>query len=247
MGVQQDVMDSKDPSPPNFIAQSRNLPGTAADPVQDEVRPCVAHAVPGQAPHYMPQQRAETVLAAHRARFGAQAPVWVFGYASLIWRPEFDAVEHRPATVNGWHRCLRMHSRINRGTPERPGLVFALMSGGACRGLVYRLPDRDLDAQFERLWAREMPIGVYQPRWLMARTSAGTIPALAFTLSRRSPAWTGPMADDHLLDILRHAKGRFGSTLDYLLQTEQALREHGMCDREIERLVRLARRHGLPA
>ena len=26
---------------------------------------------------------------------------WIFGYASLIWRPEFDSVEDRPATVYG--------------------------------------------------------------------------------------------------------------------------------------------------
>ena len=33
---------------------------------------------------------------------------WIFGYASLIWRPEFDAAEHRNALVHGWHRALRM-------------------------------------------------------------------------------------------------------------------------------------------
>lgn len=203
-----------------------------------------SHPMAGTLP---PERRPQAVLAAHRARFGPDAPVWVFGYASLIWRPEFDAVERRAAQVVGWHRCLRMHSRINRGTPERPGLVFALVNGGACRGFVYRLPPQDLPAQFERLWAREMPIGVYDPRWLPARTAAGSVHALAFTLSRRSPSWTGPIADERMLEILRHARGRYGTTLDYLLQTAAALREHGVRDREIERLVRLAHRHGLCA
>jgi glutathione-specific gamma-glutamylcyclotransferase len=200
---------------------------------------------PAPLPDYTPERRPEAVLTAHRARFGPHAPVWVFGYASLIWRPEFDAQEHRPALVKGWHRCLRMHSRVNRGTPENPGLVFALVTGGACRGVVYRLPQHDLDAQFQRLWAREMPLGVYDPRWLPARTAEGVVPALAFTLSRKSPAWTGPIADQRMLDILRHAQGRFGSTLDYLLLTHQALRQHQVPDREIERLVRLAKTHGL--
>jgi glutathione-specific gamma-glutamylcyclotransferase len=202
---------------------------------------------PAPLPDYTPERRPEAVLAAHRARFGPQAPVWIFGYASLIWRPEFDAQEHRPALVKGWHRCLRMHSRVNRGTPDTPGLVFALVSGGACRGMVYRLPQDDLDAQFQRLWAREMPLGVYDPRWLQARTRQGVVPALAFTLSRKSPAWTGPIADQRMLDILRHARGRFGSTLDYLLKTHQALKQHEVPDREIDRLVKLAKAHGLSA
>ncbi len=54
--------------------------------------------------------------------------LWVFGYASLIWRPEFDFLERRPARVHGWHRALRMWSRVNRGTPECPGLVFCLLA-----------------------------------------------------------------------------------------------------------------------
>jgi cation transport protein ChaC len=192
-----------------------------------------------------PHRRPEVVLAAHRERFGPAAPVWVFGYASLIWRPEFDAREHRPARVQGWHRCLRMRSRINRGTPEQPGLVFALMRGGACKGVVYRLPAQDLPGQFERLWAREMPIPVYDPRWLMAHTAGGMVPALAFTLSHRSPSWTGPLDDARMVEILRHARGRCGTTLDYLLQTSTALRHCGVHDREVERLVRLAQHHGL--
>ncbi|MDO8420179.1 MAG: gamma-glutamylcyclotransferase [Rubrivivax sp.] len=170
---------------------------------------------------------------------------WVFGYASLIWRPEFDAAERRTALVHGWHRALRMRSRVNRGTPEQPGLVFALLPGGACRGMVYRLRPEHAEAELDRLWAREMPTGVYDARLLPCRTPQGTVAALAFTLSRRSEACLAHLADDELLHILRHARGRYGSTLEYLAETAAALRSHGVRDREIERLMALSRRHGL--
>ena len=58
----------------------------------------------------------------------------VFAYGSLLWRPAFAPVECLTAQVQGWHRALRMRSRVNRGTPDCPGLVFALLPGGACRG-----------------------------------------------------------------------------------------------------------------
>ncbi len=170
---------------------------------------------------------------------------WVFGYASLLWRPEFEAVEHRSALVRGWHRALRMKSRINRGTPEQPGLVFALLPGGACRGAVYRMHPRRHDDELERLWAREMPTGVYDARLLPCHTPQGPVVALAFTLARSSPNCLPRLPDAELLHILRHARGRYGSTLEYLVETAQALRARGVRDREIERLMSLARRQHL--
>ncbi|HEY9067280.1 MAG TPA: gamma-glutamylcyclotransferase [Burkholderiaceae bacterium] len=173
--------------------------------------------------------------------------LWVFGYASLIWRPEFDAAESRAAAVHGWHRALRMRSRVNRGSPECPGLVFALVSGGSCRGMVYRIERAQVPEQIERLWRREMPTGVYDPKWLQCRTTSGPVTALAFTLSRSSPAHTGAIPDLQMVEILRHATGRYGSTLDYLLETAKSLRRCGIRDADIERLVALARRHALTA
>lgn len=170
---------------------------------------------------------------------------WIFGYASLIWRPEFDAAEHRSALLHGWHRALRMRSRVNRGTPQQPGLVFALLPGGACCGVVYRLRAEQAEAELERLWAREMPTGVYDARLLPCRTPQGAVLALAFTLSRRSEACLPRLGDDEMAHILRHAQGRYGTTLQYLAETALALRERGVRDREIERLMMLARRRGL--
>jgi glutathione-specific gamma-glutamylcyclotransferase len=180
-----------------------------------------------------------------RARWPAHRERWIFGYASLIWRPEFDAAEHRPALVHGWHRALRMRSRVNRGTPQLPGLVFALLQGGACKGVVYRLKRERAEEELDRLWAREMPTGVYDARLVDCRTPQGVVQALAFTLARRSDSCLPRLPDDEMLRILRHASGRYGSTLDYLAQTAVALRERGLHDREIERLMALARRHDL--
>jgi glutathione-specific gamma-glutamylcyclotransferase len=187
----------------------------------------------------------QTLLDQTLKTWGGRRDLWVFGYASLIWRPEFDATERRAAWVHGWHRALQMRSRVNRGTPDCPGLVFALISGGSCRGFVYRVPQRNAHAELERLWLREMPTGVYDPAWVRCRTPQGAVTALAFTLSRASPNHTGHISDAHMLQILRSAVGRYGSTLDYLMETAAALRAHGIRDREIERLAALAQRHGL--
>ena len=185
------------------------------------------------------------LLAESLKAWGGDSDLWIFGYASLIWRPEFSSAEQRPAVVHGWHRALEMVSNINRGTPQCHGLVFALVSGGSCRGMAYRIERERAAAELTRLWAREMPTGVYDPKWLSCSTAQGRISGLAFTLSRSSPSFTGRLPDDQMIDILRRASGRYGSTLDYLLETSASLARCGIRDREIERLVALTQQHGL--
>jgi len=185
------------------------------------------------------------MLAHAKRAWGGRNDLWVFGYASLIWRPEFHSDEQRAATVHGWHRALQMRSRVNRGTPECPGLVFALVPGGSCRGMAYRIDRHRAGDELERLWAREMPTGVYDPKWLPCRTAQGPVRALAFTLSKTSPAHTGRLPDEQMIEVLRCSVGRFGSTLDYLLETATSLRGCGIRDRDVERLVALARANDL--
>lgn len=185
--------------------------------------------------------------------WGGQQDLWVFAYASLIWRPDFEVAERHLARVHGWHRALAMWSRVNRGTPERPGLVFALLRGGMCRGMVLRVPRAQAEAVLHQLWDREMPSGVYQPQWLrchieiseasevtQASPAGHTQPvrALAFTLPHDSPSHTGELSATQYRTIFSDTVGgRYGHTLDYARQTLQSLHALGIRDRALEKLL----------
>ena len=167
--------------------------------------------------------------------------LWVFGYASLIWRPEFEVLERHITKVQGWHRALKMWSRVNRGTPECPGLVFALLSGGSCQGMVFRTPAHQVKQTVEKLWFREMPNSVYIPRWLQCPTPNGPVNALAFTLPRNSPSYTGELSPSQYRQIFQQAHGRFGTTLDYALETLNTLKQHGIHDKALAALLEHAK------
>jgi glutathione-specific gamma-glutamylcyclotransferase len=166
-----------------------------------------------------------------------QSDLWIFAYASLIWRPEFEHMERHLARVQGWHRALQMWSRINRGTPECPGLVFALLRGGSCQGVAYRIPKAKGRQTLQTLWHREMPNGVYDPRWLRCITPLGPVNALGFTLSKTSPSYCGPLSDTQYQQILSQACGRYGTTLDYAQQTYDSLLAVGIEDRALARIL----------
>jgi len=174
------------------------------------------------------------------AEWGGHEDLWLFGYGSLIWRPDFDFAERRPARVHGWHRALKMWSRVNRGTVQNPGLVFGLLTGGSCQGMVFRIPASEGAQTMARLWLREMPTGVYDPRWLDCLTPGGRVRALAFTLSRRSPNFTGDLSEARYREIFKSATGRYGTSLDYARQTWLELRRHAIHDHTLARLVGLA-------
>ena len=175
--------------------------------------------------------------------WGGHRDLWLFGYGSLIWRPEFGFVERHPARVHGWHRALKMWSRVNRGTVQNPGLVFGLLSGGSCRGMVFRVPAAEGLETLGRLWLREMPTGVYDPRWLECLTPHSKVRALAFTLSRHSPNFTGELSDERYRQIFASAAGRYGTSLEYAQQTLLELKRHSIHDAALARLVRLAESH----
>jgi len=172
-------------------------------------------------------------------QWSGQSDLWIFGYASLIWRPGFEFAEERFATLPGYHRALKMWSRVNRGTPALPGLVFGLLPGGSCKGVAFRLPQARVAAALPDLWEREMPNGVYDPKWLRCRTAQGDVRALAFTLSRHSPSHAGVLSEDHYRQIFSGASGRYGTTRDYAQRTYDKLLLLGIDDVALGKLLQL--------
>jgi len=166
-----------------------------------------------------------------------QKDVWVFGYGSLIWKPEFAFSEQRPATLPGYHRALCLWSRINRGTPEIPGLVFGLEAGGECHGMTFRLEASTVCDVFEALWRREMSTGAYHPSWIDCQTPEGSVRALAFVINQTGPAYVPEPPEDALIDIVLRASGIYGSCLEYVTQTATALQAVGIHDARLTALV----------
>jgi len=163
--------------------------------------------------------------------------IWVFGYGSLIWRPDFEFSERRSALIRGYHRSLCLWSRINRGTPEQPGLVFGLDHGGSCKGVVFRIAAKQVPHTMEQLWRREMPSGAYKPKWLNCSTPNGNVKALVFTMNRNTDAYVRELSKEKLVSVIYNAHGINGPCLEYVMETAQALEKHNIIDQKLKTIV----------
>lgn len=195
-------------------------------------------ATSGASFRLLTEEQRRASLEASLSHWNGRDDLWVYGYGSLVWRPEFNFEERRPALLKGYHRSLCLWSRVNRGTPERPGLVFGLDAGGSCRGMVYRIPAHDVPHTMTELWKREMPSGAYLPKWLGCATTRGEVQALTFVMDRNQDAYVRGLTHEQLLAIVRDAHGSYGSCTEYVLETAQALKEAGIHDRKLDIIVR---------
>ncbi|QCP48219.1 gamma-glutamylcyclotransferase [Trinickia violacea] len=209
--------------------------------------PDLPAACPGYPPRlgvarYLSEEEMAASLADTLQGWDRSNDLWLFGYGSLIWNPGLPTVEAVRARVHGYHRGLYLWSRVNRGTPEQPGLVLALDRGGSCSGIAFRLAAAGAMPHLEALWRREMPMGSYRPSWLPCALADGQrVSALSFVMRRDVATYTGKLSDTVVKTVLGCARGRYGTTLDYVSRTVEALRESGMPDRALEALLERCR------
>src|SRR4029434_6628803 len=166
--------------------------------------------------------------------------LWVFGYGSLMWRPGFEFIERLPARLIGEHRALCVYSFVHRGTPEKPGLVLGLDRGGACRGVAFRVAEKNRAATIAYLREREQVTSVYREVkrsvWL-ENEARQRVSALAFVVDRGHVQYAGRLS---LAEQLRHVQqghGRSGNNRDYVLSTVKAIEAQGFRDQQLHQLA----------
>jgi cation transport protein ChaC len=165
-------------------------------------------------------------------------PVWIFAYGSLMWRPGFAYDEALPARLHGYHRALCIYSIVHRGTAERPGLVLGLDRGGSCRGWTFSIGQAQEAEILAYLDGRELVTDVYQRKRLLVTTARGRVPAWCYVVRRGHAQYAGKLAQDQVLELVRHGAGRSGRCCDYVISTVSHLEQMGIADGPLHALAR---------
>ena len=165
---------------------------------------------------------------------------WIFGYGSLIWKPDLPYVEERWGWVNGWERRFWQASPDHRGSPEQPGRVLTLtpVNGARCAGKAFRidpLQESDVLAQLnlrEQAGYTLLPIEFHSER-------GESVQARCYIGLKGNPWFLGAAPFEDVVKQVRSAHGPSGSNKEYILRLADAL--HGRMRKESDlELFRLA-------
>jgi len=157
-------------------------------------------------------------------------PLYVFGYGSLMWRPDFAYGGSWPAEAIGMRRALCVWSSAHRGSPKRPGLVFGLDQGALddrVRGVLFQVAPKHRRATIAYLFQRELIYPIYQPALIAVERDGETVQALSFTVDRADPAYAAGLAPEIRIAAIASGAGRAGRARDYLANALTRLADMG--------------------
>lgn len=164
---------------------------------------------------------------------------WVFGYGSLMWRPDFPFEERQLARAFGYHRALCIRSWVHRGTQENPGLVLGLDRGGSCKGVAFRVAPENRDYVLDYLRERELVTNVYMERTVPTLLAdKRRVQAVTYVADRTHEQYAYKINVEEAAAVTAQAVGQSGPNDAYVRNTVEHLREIGIRDGWLEHVVR---------
>ena len=166
--------------------------------------------------------------------------VWLFGYGSLIWRPDFPFLERRPARIAGWSRRFWQGSHDHRGLPHAPGRVVTLVPepGALCEGVAYRIGHGVRETTFAHLDHREKN-GYERHDVALEFRGGASEPGIVYIATRDNHAFLGPAPAREIAAHIEVSSGPSGTNRDYLRSLAGALRDLGVEDPHVSELEAL--------
>lgn len=178
------------------------------------------------------------------AEFLEQLPrrdLWIFGYGSLMWRPEFRYQRKSVGFLRGYHRALCILSTRYRGTARKPGLVMGLCRGGSCWGMAFCIPAGRVPQVLAKLWEREMLRRVYQPKLVPVRVEQGRrVRALAFVADADHPQYVRELDLHGRAQLVAQGIGQRGRCTEYIRRTLEHMYDLGVTDPHLAKVLETA-------
>ncbi len=163
------------------------------------------------------------------------APVWIFGYGSLIHKVDFPYLEKRTAFVDGWERRFWMASQDHRGTPDKPGRVLTIHPSkhASCFGIIYLIEPEvlfDLDHREQNGYLRQKLNSLVE--------GGNKQEVIAYIGDPSAPVYRQEYDNHVIATQIVNSIGPSGPNSEYLYKLADALRQFAQHDEHVFDLER---------
>ena len=154
--------------------------------------------------------------------------MWIYGYGSLMWNPNFEYEEKIITTLHGYERsfCIKTHS--HRGNAEQHGLVLGLIenSQSKCIGVAFKIKKSNIQSVIEYLDKRELDEGNYKK--IIVDINHKIKNALIYVADINSSLFSALECPIQQAEIIESVKGDSGYNIDYYNSIIEMLKNAGI-------------------
>ncbi|SCU65174.1 ChaC-like protein, putative [Trypanosoma equiperdum] len=173
------------------------------------------------------------------------APLFVFGYGSILWKQQFEYLRALPCCVHGYKRVFYQGSTDHRGVPARPGRVVTLLTCGDPEawvgGVAFELPVEEekrekilaqLDDRESGGYERE-EVTLYDIKTHERLHLPPGAVCLCYRATEDNPEYLGEAKDEAIAEQILSCEGLSGPNSEYLFKLAEALRKLESADQHV--------------
>ncbi|KAF3844768.1 hypothetical protein F7725_007931 [Dissostichus mawsoni] len=155
--------------------------------------------------------------------------LWIFGYGSLVWKPDFVYKSREVGFIQGYKRRFWHGDDFYRGDKEKPARVATLVKDHeACTwGVAYEVTDSQMEDSLQYLEKREVVKGGYKTEmveFIPKEKGHGALLALVYIATPDNPMYLGLASEEVIAARIAICRGNTGHNIEYLFRLAEFMR-----------------------
>ncbi|XP_023808837.1 glutathione-specific gamma-glutamylcyclotransferase 1 [Oryzias latipes] len=158
-----------------------------------------------------------------------KASLWIFGYGSLVWKPDFKYRKSRVGFIRGYKRRFWHGDDFHRGSQAAPGRVVTLIEDddAVTWGVAFEVSGPQVEEALAYLNVRETVCGGYVTKmvdFFPGDEGPAPVQALVYIATSDNPLYLGPASPEDIGAQIASSSGKSGHNLEYLLRLAEFMR-----------------------